>query len=491
MTRAKAGPIGTWAWSAFRLAEVRLRIPIVLVVAAMVVGRWDILRNHWDRLTRRASVESIDQHAVSSDTEYFCPMDPGIVSDWPGRCGVCNMALVRRRRGEAVMLPDGVVARMQLSPYRVQLAGIQTSPVGYRRLEREWRTTGPIARDGDSATIVVELPSRQAGWVEVGQSVEVASADLPGQGPFAARVRALVRDVEDGREFSRATIAIDKPPPALRGGLIAVVRFGITVAATDPFRTMPRDPLARKPGEPGRIYVCHDHPETIAVEAGRCPIDGKDRMGRVLGDLERVRWWCPMHPDVTADRPGSVCRPCGGMELRPRVVFHAPRDQVLTVPQSAVIDTGARRVVFVEGMPGMFDGIEVVLGPRCGDSYPVVSGLEPGQKIATAGAFLLDAETRLNPSLAAGYFGAARGDRTASAAGYAAAPVAPPRGTSDEDRALAERQKLCPVTGMALGSMGTPKRLVVSGRVVFLCCGACESKLLREPAKFLAKLPGP
>lgn len=139
----------------------------------------------------------------------------------------------------------------------------------------------------------------------------------------------------------------------------------------------------------------------------------------------------------------------------------------------------------------MFDGIEVVLGPRCGDSYPVVSGLEPGQKIATAGAFLLDAETRLNPSLAAGYFGAARGDRTASAAGYAAAPVAPPRGTSDEDRALAERQKLCPVTGMALGSMGTPKRLVVSGRVVFLCCGACESKLLREPAKFLAKLPGP
>src|ERR1700679_4242183 len=126
---AKVGRIGSWAWSAFRLAEVRLRLPIVLVIAALVVGRWDVLRNHWDRLTRRSTVESIAQHAISSDTEYFCPMDPGIVSDWPSRCGVCNMVLVRRKRGEAVMLPDGVVARMQLSPYRVQLAGIQTSPV--------------------------------------------------------------------------------------------------------------------------------------------------------------------------------------------------------------------------------------------------------------------------------------------------------------------------------------------------------------------------
>src|SRR5690348_7068404 len=93
-------------WSALRLAEVRLRLPLILVIAAVVIGRWDFLRNHWDRLTRGETSESIIGHAVSSDTEYFCPMDPGVVSDWPGRCGVCNMALVRRKRGEAAMLPD-------------------------------------------------------------------------------------------------------------------------------------------------------------------------------------------------------------------------------------------------------------------------------------------------------------------------------------------------------------------------------------------------
>ncbi len=497
ITRAKASTIGSWAWSAFRLAEVRLRIPIVLLVAALVVGRWDVLRNHWDRMTRRSTVESIAQHAISSDTEYFCPMDPGIVSDWPGRCGVCNMALVRRKRGEAVMLPDGVVARMQLSPYRVQLAGIRTSPVDYRPLEREWRTTGLILRDGDAATTVVELPARRADWVVEGQLVEVTSPDLPGREPLAGRVRSLVRTVDAGREFAPATISIDAPPPALRGGLVAVIRFRIALASTDPFRDMPRDPPARKPGEPSRIYLCHDHPETIAVQAGPCPVDGKDRMSQALGELERLRWWCPMHPDVVADKAGTVCNQCGGMELRPRLVFYAPRGQVLAVPQSAVVDTGARKVVFVEGMPGMFDGIEVVLGPRCGDFYPVVRGLEPGQRIATAGAFLLDAETRLNPSLASSYFGAARSDRDDATA---VPPIGAPReaapagsipGLGSEDRTLAERQKTCPVTGMALGSMGTPRRLVVSGRVVFLCCGACEAKLLREPARYLAKLPGP
>ena len=143
----------------------------------------------------------------------------------------------------------------------------------------------------------------------------------------------------------------------------------------------------------------------------------------------------------------------------------------------------------------MFDGVEVTVGPRCGDFYPVVRGLDAGQRVAIAGAFLLDAETRLNPSLAAGYFGAGRGERRAGP-GDLASPIqkVPAAATvtledlAAEDRRLAERQKLCPVTNKPLGSMGTPARIVVSGRVVFLCCDRCEDALKRAPAKYLAKL---
>jgi hypothetical protein len=59
---------------------------------------------------------------------------------------------------------------------------------------------------------------------------------------------------------------------------------------------------------------------------------------------------------------------------------------------------------------------------------------------------------------------------------------------STEDRALAEKQKICPVSGGALGAMGTPKKLNVSGHDVFICCPGCEKELTSEPDKYLAKL---
>ena len=76
----------------------------------------------------------------------------------------------------------------------------------------------------------------------------------------------------------------------------------------------------------------------------------------------------------------------------------APTGVVLTVPESAVIDTGTRKVVYVETEPGVFEGREVVLGPRSGDRYPVLEGLAPGDRVAAAGSFLIDAESRLNPA---------------------------------------------------------------------------------------------
>jgi hypothetical protein len=493
--RRSAGTIWHQARALFRLVQVRLRIPAVLIFAALVVGRWDVIRNNWQRLARHSWFETTPPNAISSDTEYFCPMDPGILSDWPGKCGICNMALVRRKRGEAIALPDGVVARMQLSPYRIQLAGIETAPAEFRPLERDLESSGTVTRTGDSATALLELPARQAPWVAEGQLADVACTDLPGHERFAGHAAKIVRATAGGWEHFRATIAIDDPARELRPGMAVAVRLRAPVAGLEPFRSLPGEPPALAADEPRRVYVCPDHADSIARQRGRCPIDEIEREARTLAGHQRLRYGCPMHPTVTSERPGSTCGACGGMELRPRIVSFHPRGCVLAVPQSAVVDAGTRRVVFVESMPGMFDGVEVVLGPRCGDYYPVVRGLEAGQKIAIAGAFLLDAETRLNPSLAASYFGAGRGERTAVSRPDGSPTVAEGRasallGLSLADRKLAEQQKYCPVTGKPLGSMGTPARLVVSGRIIFLCCEGCEGKIKEEPAKYLAKLSG-
>ena len=59
---------------------------------------------------------------------------------------------------------------------------------------------------------------------------------------------------------------------------------------------------------------------------------------------------------------------------------------------------------------------------------------------------------------------------------------------STEDRSLAEKQKICPVSGEALGTMGAPKKISVAGHDVFICCQGCEKELTGEPDKYLAKL---
>ena len=59
---------------------------------------------------------------------------------------------------------------------------------------------------------------------------------------------------------------------------------------------------------------------------------------------------------------------------------------------------------------------------------------------------------------------------------------------STEDQALADKQKLCPVCGEALGSMGHPVKVMVGDRAVFLCCAGCKGAIEANPEKYLAKL---
>ena len=58
---------------------------------------------------------------------------------------------------------------------------------------------------------------------------------------------------------------------------------------------------------------------------------------------------------------------------------------------------------------------------------------------------------------------------------------------SKEDRKLAEAQKFCAVmTKNPLGVMGTPIKVMIKDKPVFLCCKGCQTKALADPDKTLA-----
>ena len=76
-------------------------------------------------------------------------------------------------------------------------------------------------------------------------------------------------------------------------------------------------------------------------------------------------------------------------------------EPVTTVPSSAVIDTGDRRIVFVDLGEGRFEPRDVELGARGDDRVEIVRGLASGDRVVVAANFLLDAESNLNAALGA------------------------------------------------------------------------------------------
>ena len=457
----------------WRAVSVRLRFFVIVGVAAAAVAGWEAVDTYWRRLAHGAGSGEAGSQVVAGGSEYFCPMDPGVVGDWPTKCPICNMTLVRRPKGEAAPLPDGVQSRMQLAPYRLQLAGVRTSLIEYR----------PLAMDFEAPGLVRTLPDNEAGsiiearvfafdrpWLAVGRR---AVLEIPGHDPVEATIRSI--NTPNGSAETKVELQTDHSAAPLAEGQAVRVRFAIAIAEFEPFLGAQSDPPPLGPKEPRRLFRCVDHSEVVREKPGKCPKDDRPLTRTEVSARQRVRWWCPMHPKVVADRPGATCAECGGMVLVPRVITYAPKGTVLAVPETAVVDTGSRRMVYVERMAGMFDGVEVDLGPRCGDDYPVIRGLNAGDRVVTTSAFLVDAETRLSPALAAAYFGASNGTGEQAAQASVA-------------RSKSEKVEYCPVTGKPLGSMGPPVKVAIAGRTVSLCCAGCEPALRKDPQKYLPKL---
>ena len=524
----------------------RLRFLVILLAVGVFIGYWDTIKNYWDKWTRPSHAAARE---LASGQEFYCPMHPNVVrstyepnGDVPS-CPICGMPLSVREKGEAPPLPAGVTARVQFSPERIQLAGIKTVPVDYRPMLNQVRTVGTVSFDESRLSRVV---SRVAGYVEklyvdktftmvnkgdrlaeiyspelysAAQELILAQrstaiADLAASArkkllllgvdqkeidaigaSSQAAPRLVIRSPQTGYVVSKNVVegsSVDAQMTLLEVADLSTVWVEADVYEKDLGRIEPGQSVeATVEAVPGKIF-------TGQIALVYPQLDSATRTNRVRFEL---------------DNPGHELRP--GMFATVRLISKSSPQEVLAIPERAVVDSGLKQVVYVEREPGLFEGVEVELGPRMGEYYPVLKGLDPGDKIAAAGGFLIDAETRLNPGAASTYFGASGGPQ--SGAGSAAPsghadqrsgaaaksekqdsdePIAKP--TADdlknidklpkEDRKVAVAQRACPITDEALGSMGIPYKLMLRGQPVFLCCKGCVAAAKRDPEGTLKKV---
>lgn len=131
-------------WWFIEILNVRLRFIFLMVLVGFVVGYWENITNHIDRWRRP---ETAPEVVAAQEIEYYCAMHPNIIRSEPGKCPICGMPLVKRAKTAHGELPEGVLARQQLTPLKVQMGRISTTPAEYRLLAREIRTVGIVAYD--------------------------------------------------------------------------------------------------------------------------------------------------------------------------------------------------------------------------------------------------------------------------------------------------------------------------------------------------------
>ncbi|MFH0726733.1 MAG: efflux RND transporter periplasmic adaptor subunit [Pseudomonadota bacterium] len=100
------------------------------------------------------------------------------------------------------------------------------------------------------------------------------------------------------------------------------------------------------------------------------------------------------------DNPKNLLLP----EMFVDVEFPITLPSAVTVPASAILDSGRKKTVFVAMGDGRFEPRSVETGWRFGDRVEIVRGLQPGEKIVTSGNFLIDSESRMRLA-AAGHSG--------------------------------------------------------------------------------------
>jgi Cu(I)/Ag(I) efflux system membrane fusion protein len=123
---------------------------------------------------------------------------------------------------------------------------------------------------------------------------------------------------------------------------------------------------------------------------------------------------------VELANPGLLLKPGMFAQMEMQV---AAKGQVVTVPLSAVIDSGTRQIVLVEKGAGRFEPREVKLGARSDNYVQVLDGVKDGEPVVVAANFLIDAESNLKAAVG-GFASAAPTTPASSAAATPEMPAA-------------------------------------------------------------------
>lgn len=390
----------------------------VLVLAGFIAGGIIFHKPHEEKTEQELLVKD------SQETIWTCAMHPQIRMDHPGKCPICGMDLIPLVQSTAPVDPDAIV----MTEEGIKLAEVQTSIVSRQIPLKEVRLYGKIQADerriqtqpayvpGRIEKLLVNFTGEE---VKQGEPIaQVYSPDL-----IAAQEELLeavkMKEMQPGildaarEKLHQWKLTESQISDIEERGIVKSI-FDVNASVSGIViskRVNTGDYVSQ--GTPlyeiadlSHVWALFDAYEsdlpwikkgdkitfTLQSQPGKEFNGNISFIDPVIDPQTRVA-----RVRVEISNPDNILKP--EMFTTGIVAAHLKKaGKDLVIPQSAVLWTGTRSVVYVklpEAKEPTFVIREITLGPSMSNNYVVLNGLMEGEEIVTNGTFSVDASAQL------------------------------------------------------------------------------------------------
>ena len=420
-------------------------ILISIVLASALIFFWNQAPASWLQETVTGEHQLVPVTGEDGEIEYWtCTMHPSVRMKEPGTCPICAMDLVPVLKSSPSALANGSTNSTQqlagdkstftVDPRRQQLINVQTTEVEVRSLEKVIRTVATL--EVDETRIAYVHPKIQ-GWIQkvfvdftlqhVNEGdplfsiyspelvltqeeylLALKTAENLADSPFehvssgarslfeATRRRLELFDITD-----QQIEQLEKSGQVQKHSIVYSPASGYVVEK-NAFPNMHVTPETK-------IYIIADYTNIWAYveiyeneisyvrEGQRVAMSTVAYPGEVFrGDITYV------YPHLNEETRTMRVRlefPNPELKLKPgmysNIEIQVPLGATLAVPESAVLRTGKRDLVFVDLGSGTMQLRQVQVGAQAGGYYEILKGLQTGERVVSAANFLIDAESKV------------------------------------------------------------------------------------------------
>ena len=229
------------------------------------------------------------------------------------------------------------------------------------------------------------MATHESGWLEKAAEERMLQFGVPAQ---------VIADLQQSGKVQR-NIAIDSPVSgyiternALPNAYVQPETKLYTIADLSTvwvYANVFQDDIGRlKPGDSAQV--------TVDAYPGR-KFNG--RIDQILPQVDMATRTARVR--LVFSNPGVVLKP--GMYVN--VAIQVPLGRQLLLPSSAVLQTGARDLVFIDHGGGNLEPRVVETGTQLDDSIVVLKGLKAGERVISSANFLVDSEAQLQAAVGA------------------------------------------------------------------------------------------